>query len=892
MDPGPTQLSISDGPSEPLPALGPGHYLGTGPFQCLGTPNKAAINPSGTLLAAVTWGGTLRDWEMIMQSWELLSIPAGTVQHLDLPPDAEPMQSIAQIAWIDDHRLLLLGYGTICIPSVETADAPWGLTVSQQPASLYQIIDVTARTRTSGSFPREERAVCFALGDERQTAQVLIERSRADPESWIGRPPHGSDPGAIGICSLDLTSGRMSEQGLTALTSRQEPWLLALRPDAGWAAVLLGRQVHANNQVVLELIDLHTAHPVEVFALPTGAEPTAIRWGVDDQHLEVLSLGAELSTWTLTLPTGIWTERPGWPLRRTHAVDPGAGVVATIGLHALTLADGRYVPLLPTAVRGVDYFHSTYRTEQLSSAGPFAVDERCAYCALTLGGVLRVLDLRHAYALSPQPSTWFDHKGAQFLADGDLMVTSAHDTTILTPSGPRHIPVQDGIQSLLAVAAGTSIGTDQQDELRVIDQRTGLGHQITSGSPPRPHARYAYLSPHGRSALLSALDGGLWLVQTGSHQLAWEMPCGRVNSNSPVAIAWSQDESIGYVAENWPFGHGPMGTPTGAWDLAQRRLLWRPTDANGEEVITASTLIPDPSSRQVLMQQFTRTGRMLLRRNALPVPQVRLSNYQLTSGLLDGSTGQWLRSVITPGERAGFTPDGARLVGLLGVVGISENRFLQGFNASTAARHLWLSPARTWVLVLPPSGDWLLGDCAQCGIRLHFSRPPPPLGDQVVVSVAWDPSEQHIALGFVTCPMVFTMPLLPEAGAAAAPTLPDPGLLAQLEAVQGWLPAAERLAALGEQGVRLLATGAMTAHRLIALELCARHGEVQADRLLDAAGSLPPPMGYLAHDCAYRIQQLRIQQQASSSSTSSGPNSDAVPSAIPTAAAAPVTPAQ
>ena len=71
----------------------------------------------------------------------------------------------------------------------------------------------------------------------------------------------------------------------------------------------------------------------------------------------------------------------------------------------------------------------------------------------------------------------------------------------------------------------------------------------------------------------------------------------------------------------------------------------------------------------------------------------------------------------------------------------------------------------------------------------------------------------------------------------------------------------------------------MSAHRLIALELCARTGDHAADLLLAAEGTLPAPLGYLAHDCAYRIHQLRREQQRADAPSSPASGASPAPAA-------------
>jgi len=881
MEPGPTHLSNSDGPSDVLPAMGPGRFLGTGPFQCLGLISEAAINPSGTLIAAVTCGGSKRDWEDDGQSWEVFSVPGGALQTIDMSTDDPPLRSMTQIAWLDDHRFLMLGdgYDQTLIP--QTNDLPWSLTATSQPANIYQIIDVTARTCVTGRFPVNERALSFSLGDDHGHVDVLMQRLPEAQPTWIvpqlnSRPPCET----FAIRVLAVATGAMPIRAVTPLLVGQAAYDMAIRPDGGQAVVLLEQAAVPRALMDLAIVDLHAGSITATLRLPDDITPLALRWGTDDDHIEVMNLTSQLATARVALSTGIWTESPGWTVRRSHAVDPSETAVGTIGTFALTLTDGRILPLLPAEVRGVDYLHSSYGYPQYAFREPFATDEHGRYGVLPLGGVLRVLDMRHAYALAPQPSTWYEQRCLHVLPDGDLMVTNTMSATRTHDGVQRHIPIQEPLRTLLAAAAGRLIANDRTNAVCVVDLASGRGHRLLTGAPGGEEMKDAYLSPHGGSAMVVAPDQRMWLSYTDAHAMAWEMPCLRLGADSPLGVAWNRDESICYLADDTIFASGADPTScTGAWDVSRHRQLWRPCDASGAVLTRAFALVPDRDARRVLLQAVIRARPQPMAGNRV-LPLSRESRIRMTAGLLDAGTGRWLRSVIDPGERAGFTPDGARLVGAWGVVAIAEDRLLQPFDASIVANHLWLSPSRTWILVVPPSGDWLLADSAHCGIRLRFQRPAPPLGDGVVQAVVWDASEQRIALSFHDTPRVFTMPLLPEANSGPSDRAAAHRALEQLEVGQGWLDAATRLAGMGAAGVVQLGTGTMTAHRLIALEMCARQGQHAADRLLDAAGALPPPLGYLAHDCAYRIQQLRLQQQASAPSGSAHAASPAAAPAL------------
>jgi len=373
------------------------------------------------------------------------------------------------------------------------------------------------------------------------------------------------------------------------------------------------------------------------------------------------------------------------------------------------------------------------------------------------------------------------------------------------------------------------------------------------------------MSPDGGEALMRLDSPILRLVHLDQHQDVWDLPCTPNAKAYDVTATWDVTRRICYLAEGEVLD--APGDCTGAWNLADQRLAWRAQDAAGQEVMAAVALVPDPSSHQVLLQcrlpgETGGPGHRFL--TDWFVAEQNL----LSCGMLDGASGRWLSALANPGRDPGFTPDGQRVVGMLGVVGIAANRLLQPFDLPISLQNrLYLSPSRTWMLYMPVSGDWQLRDCAQCGIVLHIQRPAAVPVRERITRVIWDASEQHCAIAFTLTACVYTLPLLPPAPAS---TPFDPAVLARLDASSGWLAAAQDLSGMGPAAVDALNRAPLSAHRLIALEMLARAGEHQADTLIDAAGSLPPPLGFLAHDCAFRIHALRTQHALAASATRPG----------------------
>jgi len=858
----------------------PGRVYGAGPFQCLGFPTCAAINPSATLVAAARLCSHVDTGDTPSADVELFSIPAGVRQPVAVSPHEQPLDTISQIAWLDDRRLLLLGTGGVSNLFLQRFRLPWSLEAGIENISRYQIIDLAAHARTTGSFPDLDSARCFVPDDDRRHVHVLFMNSALDVGPLVS-DLHVTAP-SYGVRLLDLATGQQSREAMAFLRNQQFPALLALQPDARRCAVLLESPRSGATKQDLAIMDLRTGQVTDDFPLPGSASPPlTVQWGTDDGHIEVEELDRQPITWTLTLATRFWSQRPGWVLRRDHRLDPSGAPVATVGTHALTLTDGRFIPLLPRDIRETDEFPAQDLTIGASCRGPLAVNDGGDHCVLLLGTVLRVLDLRHGGALSPDPGTAFAPTQVLFRRNGDLLLCTPDVTTIIHAQTQRRVPVLAApMVGCCAWIDGWRIGIDDHGALRMVSLASGLDRQLNPGTPPTPWLVRVDVDPQVTHALLSLYDRRMWLVPMLPGGGIWEMPCSRVNWLSPMTITWSQDGSLCYLAEDEGDEDATGGPCTGAWNVVQRRLAWRPEDRDGAELHQVHALVPDPSARRVLMQlpippeQSARSfPGAFLRRTPLPLEL-------FSASLLDGCSGHWMRDVPDPGTRAGFTPDGSRIVGWRGVVGIAENRFLHAFAAGVDRDRVWMSPSHGWALTTTRHGDWQVIDCAGCGIQRSIRRPPPPFGALNVAGVAWDGSEQHIAVSFWTSSVVFATPLLPEpTGRHASSRDAQRAALTQLEESAAWWPAAIALAGMGTSGTSALGSGPMSAHRLIALELCARTGDHAADLLLAAEGTLPAPLGYLAHDCAYRIHQLRREQQRADAPSSPASGASPAPAA-------------
>ena len=840
-------LAPAPGPVATIAVGEAAQLAGSGPFQCDQSPMCFGIDPSGTKVAAL---------RTVAYPWapaqlEVFAIPSGVRSTVDLSAHGEPIPLVQQLLWLDDHRLMLLGAGDAYETTCRLSDLGWTMISTRCFTALYALVDLTTNSVTTGSFGHDLGVVRMARTDDsRQVYFLAAQRSGSESTClWDGSL---STPD-YALAEYDTTTGAM-----TWHASQPDPgWLgtqdFAIRPDGTCWALL--RITHGGDQGVEVLVSDLSAQPtVRRYVMPALILPhVAMRWGRDADHLDFQLFDDELSTVTLSLADGSWTQTPGWTLRRAHRLDPAGRDEAVVGLHALTLSDGRFVALLPRAIRTGDLFHLGYATTRFGLVDPVVADDALRFGVVMLGTCLRVIDLQHAIALSPAPGTIFDsQQGPRFLADGDLALTGNQSTFIVHDQGPaRGAAFQEPVARVLAAAGNTLLAQTADEHLRIVDARTGLSREL----PAKSAVQVATMSPDGRTALLRHGGTAVSIVHLDQQHTVWNMPCSLCMDGEMLGISWSSDQETCYLAEDAALGS--VGACTGAWNIAEQRLAWRPQDAAGDEVLQAVALVPDPRGERILLQCRGHQDQQQRRMQAAIPLQSDLDANAFTCGLLDGPSGRWLGALANPGQDPGFTPDGQRVVGSLGVVGIAENRVLQSFAVHPRWwEDLWLSPSRTWVLWTPRTGAWELRDCAHGGIVVRIHPPTALDATEPISQIAWDPSEQHVAISRLLEPTVVRLALLPD----ALPQPCDKTVLARLDATTDWLEAARQLAGMGPAAVAALGGAALSAHRLIALEMLARAGVHQADGLLAHAAGLPLPLGYLAHDCAFRIQALRTQQ--------------------------------
>lgn len=844
------QLSAAeppDGADHPI-ALPPADALimeqgrldGDGPFQCGSRPGCFAVNPAGTLVAAATGAGYMPS------QLTVFTIPEARRQTWQLPP----LYAVRQLIWLDDHRLVLLGQGFLTSTLCSLSEDGWQMQQVRHRGALYALVDLTSGLVRTCSLPSTWLVIRMAAGGDHRSVSLLIlpRAGFVAPGALLGiKNAHMQS--FMGIEQLDVESGSLAWRGQLPGPFKDGPLLMAVRPDAKCCAVLMPSPRVGVEELVI--IDQVTQHVISSTLLP-GLPGTAVdlRWGRDDRHLEVRSVADDLSTLTLSLGDGRWTLSSGWVLRPSAGAGGAPQETVAVGLHAVTMADGRYVSLLPRSFRSGDLFHEPYAwTTTNGLFEPLVADDALHVGVTLLGSCLRVMNLQHPFALSPTPETFFEcQNDARYLASGELAVSANQATFIIPEHGPlRQVPFLDKVDGSWATAGRWMIASIDQDRFQVVDAFTGACRQL----PCANGALMIHMSPDGGAVLLRLESQGLRFVELDRPQDFWDLPCSA--NADPLEVAWSHDHATCYLAgDGMADGSGDC---TGAWSTRERCLVWRAQDASGQDVTTACALIPDPTSHQVLVQY--RLPGANPQAGGVLADGVNASQTLLCNGLLDASTGHWLSTLVNPGRDPAFTPDGQRVVGMLGVVAIHDNRMLQPSSVPLSrGGRLWMSPSRTWELWMPTHADWQLRDCANCHIILHIRRPDAVPEREMIADVVWDASEQHIAITFRLNSCIFSMPLLPP----GRPQRFAATILPRVDAIAGWLDAAQDLAGMGRPAVDALAGAPLTAHRLIALEMLSRAGEHQADRVLDAAGTLPAPLGFLAHDCAFRIHQLRAQE--------------------------------
>jgi len=489
-------------------------------------------------------------------------------------------------------------------------------------------------------------------------------------------------------------------------------------------------------------------------------------------------------------------------------------------------------------------------------ANEVVADEQGRFCALPVQDDIRVIDLRHAQALSPAADAFYQKPVVEhFRDDGGLTVLCA-DHRALAEGGrivlSEALPPRMQLDAAsLAFGPLVVCGQDSGQVQVWNSDTTHLLREVASDGA----ASSLSISPHQRYLCCKNAQGDLCLSDLEHARTPTRWLCHPSSTDSFLMITWSHDERTCFVCEVFSGRGGGMLDATdlciGAWDCESLRRRWTPRDEAGAELHSAWNMAESPDGRTVLIEQFN-PGAIGPHGPRPPPRMLRARDYQradpFQAFLVDAQDGHWLRRLDSPGAAAEFTPDGRRVAGANAVVRVADGRLLQEV-PPPRLRQVRFSPSHTWMAVVRPDTAFDLTDVAGAGVHVSLPVTSPPLSSVQLARMTWDAEERHLALSFSNYPCVLEIDLFPPCPPAADLTV----ALTQLEGEADWLHAACALAGAGEGAVTLLTQGTLSAHRVIALGECAHGGSASARAALLQLSQAETPLGYLASDCLARL---------------------------------------